>query len=118
MKYLGYIAMPIDLLLANSHYLYTLSPASDEWYISDVCQAARILLWGMVGLFWIKSFKAERMTVGWYMTSVFLDFIQTVLGGAGGNPTIEIIIFIAGAIVIQTFYLDGHASKKESEKSD
>ena len=119
MKYLGYIAIILDLMLGNSHYIYLLSSASDEWYVSDVCVSIRIILWIFVALFWMKNgnSKAEQFTVGWYGLCASWDVLQTISKSNGSNPTLEIIIFMAGASLIQ-LYSHTHGSKKESKYSD
>ncbi len=115
MKYLGYIALPIDLLLGNYHWLYLLSGAEDEWYVSDVCEFTRIVLWIFVALLWVKTSHAENVTVGWYGLCASWDVAQTISQSNGTDPTIEIIIFLLGAMVIQ-LYSQFHGSKKKGTK--
>ncbi len=112
MKQLGYIATLFDLILGNSHYIYLLASASDEWYVSDVCQATRVVLWIAVALFWIRGSIAENVTIGWYGLCALWDVAQTMNKTNGTNPTTEIVIFMVGAFVIQLyFYANGYKKK-------
>lgn len=105
MKFLGYIAMVLDLFLGNAHFVYVLYPASTEWYSSDVAMFTRVSLWIAVSCLWTRTYKPETLTVIWYCLCSLWDIYQTIIETNGENPQLEIVIFLVGAVLIHVYYL-------------
>lgn len=114
MKYLGYIAIPIDLLLGNYHWFYVMYPNTTEWYTSDVAEFTRVSLWIFIALFWLRSFKPENWTIAWYGICTLWDVWQvadytngteTSLITNVGDSSLEIMVFVIGAIIIHLIHI-------------
>lgn len=115
MKYFWYTLFPIDLFLGNVHFIYTLYPASTEWYSSDVSEFLRVTIWCLVGsIFGMKAtgiIKEDLLTKGiavsmlWWGINTILDVTQTIQEINYTDPSIEIAVAVIGVIAITLYFL-------------
>lgn len=107
-SWLGYVAIPMDFILGNIHWVYY-SNYDTELYISDIAEFARVSLWIFVAVLWNKKSKIENVTVAWYFLNTLWDIFQTI--GQRGNytianqdPTTEIAVCFGGILIIQFLF--------------